>query len=78
VTESNLIGIGPPKIEIGDQVSILAGAQMPFVLREMPQNYSGQGAYCLVGEAYVHGVMDGSAVEFDDQGEPRWTTIKLV
>jgi hypothetical protein len=78
MTSSNLIGIGPPELKVGDQIAILAGAQMPFVLRLVPGEASGQQSFRLIGESYVHGVMDGSFVQFDDKGEPRWTTIRIV
>jgi hypothetical protein len=34
--------------------------------------------FTLVGESYVHGVMDGSAVPVDDKGRPQWDTLHLV
>jgi hypothetical protein len=46
---------------IGGKICILFGASVPFVLRGMDD-----GGFMLVGEAYVHGLMDGEALkEFD-------------
>ena len=44
--------------ERGDLVAIIMGADVPFVLRS-----TGVGTYELVGDCYIHGVMDGEALE---------------
>lgn len=56
LTTGNYLGIGPASMREGDQVWILRGAKVPFILR--PQV---DGQFCLVGEAYVHGIMHGEA-----------------
>jgi hypothetical protein len=35
VTEQGYFGLGPPGMQRGDQVVILSGARVPFVLREL-------------------------------------------
>jgi hypothetical protein len=55
-TENCLLGIGPKSIRIGDEVWVLAGANVPFVLRKLDGD---RNKYALVGEAYVHGIMHG-------------------
>lgn len=57
-TRENYLGNGPRKTKPGDQVWILAGAKVPFVLR--PQE---TGKHVLVGDCYVHGIMHGEAFE---------------
>lgn len=58
-TEWPLFGLCPPKSREGDFVCILYGCSVPVVMRE-----SGSGPYMtLIGEAYVHGKMDGEALE---------------
>ena len=57
VTKRGYFSIGPRKTCVSDLVCIFRGAHAPFVLR--PRD---DGCYGLVGEAYVHGVMDGSFV----------------
>ncbi|KAK8249087.1 heterokaryon incompatibility protein-domain-containing protein [Phyllosticta capitalensis] len=52
-----MIGIGPEEMRQGDCVWIIMGADLPFVLRPV------DGRWSVVGEAYVHGVMDGEAME---------------
>ncbi len=57
--DTALLGVGPIHCEVGDQVWVLAGAKTPVVLRP-----SGSGCYQLLGEAYVHGVMEGQALDY--------------
>ncbi|KAF5541072.1 heterokaryon incompatibility het-6 [Fusarium mexicanum] len=55
LTEKGYLGLGPARTEVGDDVSLIAGAHVPFVLRK------GNQGWILVGETYVHGVMYGEA-----------------
>jgi hypothetical protein len=52
------VGLIPAHSEPGDLICIIFGAIVPFVLRKL-QN----GQYELIGEAYVHGIMDGEFME---------------
>jgi len=54
VTSKGHIGLGPESLEPGDIVAEIAGSDVPFALRQGENN-----RYCIVGEVYVHGVMDG-------------------
>lgn len=51
------IGLGPAILEPGDIVVLLFGGFTPYVLRLVNDHY------ILVGECYVHGQMDGAAIE---------------
>ena len=53
-TEKGYFVLGPKVMEEGDVVCVLHGGKMPFALRPC-----GGGKYLLVGECYVHGIMDG-------------------
>jgi hypothetical protein len=53
VTSKGHFGAGPISMEIGDQVALLSGLTMPLILREAAPHYE------VVGEAYVHGAMQG-------------------
>jgi hypothetical protein len=55
-TSGQLMGIGPKSIQVGDEVWILAGANVPFILRGLD---GGGKGHRLVGETYVHGIMHG-------------------
>ena len=54
--QHGLIGWVPKNSVVGDVVAVLTGGTMPIVLR--PHN----GYYTVVGDAYVHGIMDGEAL----------------
>lgn len=69
-TANGRIGVGPKDLCIGDQVWIVPGSTIPFILRPV----SG-GRYRIVGETYVHGVMFSEAVP---KGEFELTDIELV
>ncbi|KAI3327944.1 HET-domain-containing protein [Xylariaceae sp. AK1471] len=58
VTSKGHLGLGNSNIREGDDVVIIRGAQVPYILR--PQQ---AGAYHLVSEAYVDGIMDGEALQ---------------
>ena len=66
VHESNkidLVGLGPQNTRVGDQVCILYGCSVPVVLRkETGLEMAGKDTWRLVGEAYVHGIMDGETI----------------
>ena len=57
VTERGYLGLGRNSTQPDDVVCVLRGGNVPFILRK-----KGDGYYELVGEAYVHGIMDGSFV----------------
>ena len=67
VTETGYLGIGHPEIVMGDEVHLIQGSDTPFVLRKT------DGHYELIGETYVHGIMDGELV--DDDTEFEWVQI---
>ena len=55
-TEAGFIGLAPKAARKGDQVHILLGCQSPMLLR--PED---TGTFSVVGECYIHGLMDGEA-----------------
>jgi hypothetical protein len=62
VTERKYMGIVPNGSKAGDIVCVLFGTKVPFILRACTapgQQYK----YQLVGEAYIHGMMDGQALD---------------
>lgn len=79
VTERGHIGWGPNSSKVGDRVAVLLGAQVPFLLREVQPGIGGEGHadFALVGEAYVHGIMDGEALAGVEQGILGTQTIVL-
>jgi hypothetical protein len=61
VTRLGYVGFVPVSARKGDEVCLLRGAQVPFVLRKWDGDgtRTGSRACVLVGEAYLHGIMDG-------------------
>jgi hypothetical protein len=71
VTRNGYLGLGPCDISPGDEVYLISGSKVPFVLRKVehlenvsPENGSSSSAvFRIIGDAYVHGIMDGEALE---------------
>jgi hypothetical protein len=62
ITKSGYLGLGPQHVEVGDQVVILRNADIPFVFRPCDNSQ-----FELVGESYIHGIMDGEFIKEDMQ-----------
>lgn len=56
-TKQGHIGLSPEAGKIGDQVCVVLGCQLPLLLRKM-----GSGNMAVIGECYIHGLMDGEAL----------------
>ncbi|KAI1801333.1 hypothetical protein F4811DRAFT_534894 [Daldinia bambusicola] len=69
MTSNGVLGWGPEGLKIGDQMYVLPGGRTPYVLRGLSEEYldydfSGE----MVGDCYLHGVMDGQYAEHFDRG----------
>ncbi|PVH69821.1 hypothetical protein DL98DRAFT_438238 [Cadophora sp. DSE1049] len=65
VTHRGYIGLGPAETQCGDEVYVLRGARLPFLLRraQCPIGLEVSGpAYRMVGESYIHGIVRGEAL----------------
>ncbi|CAG8960313.1 hypothetical protein HYFRA_00012387 [Hymenoscyphus fraxineus] len=71
-TENGYLGMGPLGMQKGDRAFVLAGADVPFILREDP---AVSGMFKTLGEAYVHGIMFGEALGRDGF---LWEDILLI
>ena len=59
--ECGYVGLGSRHVKVGDAVALFEGGRMPIVLREVG---GGEGRkWQVVGEAYVHGVMEGGVFD---------------
>ncbi len=67
------MGLGPPKMQEGDVVTILKGCSVPVLLRE----YEAGIYHRFVGEAYVCGIMDGEMMEEFENGNSSWRRFVL-
>ncbi|KAM0541268.1 hypothetical protein ACHAPJ_013313 [Fusarium lateritium] len=69
-TDTGKIGIGNRDIRVGDSICILGGGNMPFILRQVEGHAA---VYQYIGQAYVHGIMDG---EMMDEGQDmEWMSL---
>ncbi|SCV47005.1 related to HET-6OR heterokaryon incompatibility protein (het-6OR allele) [Fusarium fujikuroi] len=59
ITEKGYIGTGPRSLKPGDSVCILFGGDTPYIVR--PRS-STSDEDLFLGNAYVHGIMDGEAI----------------
>lgn len=59
ITGHGFVGTVPKSAEADDVVAILKGGHVPFILRESSTR---PGAFRLVGECYIHGMMNGEAL----------------
>ena len=72
VTEKGHFGLGPVDTQPGDEVWVLAGGNVPFVLRKLERTYDPESGgprptHTLVGACYVNDVMDGKAAKLRDK-----------
>lgn len=75
-TTNGFVGVGPGAMEPGDSIYILAGGPLPYVLRPVP-DAACLNTFELVGSCYVHGVMDGQAVDGLGEDEPPLPDLDL-
>jgi hypothetical protein len=64
ISESERYGWAVDGTCAGDRVAILYGYKYPFLLRD-----AGDGTYKIIGDCYIHGLMDGEALgdEFEER-----------
>jgi hypothetical protein len=58
---SPLLGLAPPNSKPGDHICIIYGCSVPVLLTKA-KNSESENLYEVVGECYVHGMMDGEAI----------------
>ncbi|KAH8660880.1 hypothetical protein BGZ60DRAFT_414202 [Tricladium varicosporioides] len=61
-TKDGYMGLVPPESRVSDVVCILFRMQTPVILRKIEDGGSwldGEAQYELIGECYMHGMMDG-------------------
>jgi len=70
-TQSGRIGLATAASKLGDQIVVLKGCGTPMVLRPCDGNFT------VVGECYVHGIMNGMVAQMVLAGNAKVTTINL-
>ncbi|KAI0544290.1 hypothetical protein F4679DRAFT_565561, partial [Xylaria curta] len=62
---------------------VLAGGRLQFILRtktglrEASGSLNSKNVCTIIGDAYLHGIMDGKAVRKIDEGNESFQTFKL-
>ncbi len=70
VTNEGYVAMVPKGTRSGDIICTIWGAQVPFVLRSRGSTADGRPeSYHLVGECYVHGMMDGECFQLHSEAE---------
>ncbi|ERF73567.1 hypothetical protein EPUS_07501 [Endocarpon pusillum Z07020] len=70
MTSKGYLGVGPGSVVQGSVVFVPVGAQTPFVLHPLssavesaPEDVARRALHILLGECYLHGWMDGEALQ---------------
>ncbi|KAI0850028.1 HET-domain-containing protein [Daldinia vernicosa] len=85
LSKRGYMGLAPKNAKSGDMICVLAGGRLPFILRSAErvseQTKIGLGTesqYTIVGDAYLHGIMDGEAMKKINEGEQSFQTFQLI
>ncbi|KAH6717537.1 heterokaryon incompatibility protein-domain-containing protein [Leptodontidium sp. MPI-SDFR-AT-0119] len=70
ITKNGFMALVPSVCDAGDVVAVFGGGNVPFVLRGTGE----EGQFKMIGESFVHGIMDGWVFEND----PQITNFTLV
>lgn len=66
-TARGYFGMAPMTVDVGDEVALLEGGRLPFVLRKRESSPNWE----LLGDCYVHGIMSGELFE-QEKCEVMW------
>ncbi|KAK8137441.1 hypothetical protein PG984_002934 [Apiospora sp. TS-2023a] len=73
ISEKGYLGWGPIDTKVGDLITVLHGAKIPFILRRNEEKANeavvSKIDCTLMGEAYVHGLMYGEALKAVEEGK---------
>jgi hypothetical protein len=72
-TRDGRIGLGPSRLAKGDEVCVFHSGGTPFILRYE----DGNNVAKLIGESYVHGLMNAEALDMVDRGDVQKEDILL-
>ena len=79
ISSTGYVGLMPEHALNGDVIVVFYGSHVPHVLRKTKNaDQSGRECYKLVGDAYVHGIMDGEALVPDPGRSHQAQTFILV
>jgi hypothetical protein len=61
--EEGWLGLAPMQAEVGDRIALLKGGNVPYILRP---KLGEENEWEIIGDAYVHGIMDGEGWKPDE------------
>jgi hypothetical protein len=61
--EEGWLGLAPMHAEVGDRIALLEGGDVPYILRP---KLGEENEWEIIGDAYVHGIMDGEGWKPDE------------
>ena len=73
-SQNGFVGLAPAIAKVKDCICLLSGAQVPFVLRKA----EGQLGWQVIGESYVHGLMNGEHWRRLTESQQSESTFVLV
>ncbi|PQE26581.1 heterokaryon incompatibility -domain-containing protein [Rutstroemia sp. NJR-2017a BBW] len=65
-TSEGYLGLAPEEVQQDDVVAILYGCNFPVILRACGKRYT------MIGESYIHGIMNGEVVEVWEKGKSNY------
>ena len=71
-TAGKLIGLVPRLTQVDDEIFVLDGGQVLYVLRPVGECFQ------CIGESYIHGLMDGEALRKLEDGTAEVDTIRII
>jgi hypothetical protein len=76
VTQSGRLGLARFEAVPEDLVCIMMGCSVPMIIR--PVSHAEPGKYILIGESYIHGIMDGEVMDELDAKKYELKEITIV
>jgi hypothetical protein len=71
-TAGKLIGLVPRLAQVDDEIFVLAGGQVLYILRPVGECFQ------YIGESYIHGLMDGEALRKLEDGTVEVDIIRII
>lgn len=65
-TQDGYLGLASDTVQPGDVIAMFYGGCTPYVLRRT-KTETRMGGWSFLGEAYVHGMMDGEALSLESE-----------
>ena len=78
VTAGGKLGLVPVTTRPGDMICTFLGGQTMYILRKQVGGEGTGQVYQYVGEAYVHGLMDGEVMEWVQRGAAKAIEFALI